>query len=66
MLSANQKAVFVLWTNEEGALQFYCRPAEEWTLEMFDKMQHYLARLCWDHTVSACMAHIPRYEETMV
>ena len=46
--------------------EHYFRPAEEWTLEMFDKMQHYLARLCWDHTVSACMAHIPRYEVTMV
>ena len=44
--------------------EHYFRPAEEWTLEMFDKMQHYLARLCWDHTVSACMAHIPRYKET--
>lgn len=32
---------------------------------MFDKMQHYLARLCWDNTVSACMAHIPRYKEIM-
>ena len=28
---------------------------------MFDKMQHYLARLCWDNTVATCMAHIPRY-----
>ena len=45
--------------------EHYCRPAEEWTLEMFDKMQHYLARLCWDNTVSACMAHIPRCEEIM-
>ena len=30
------------------------------TLRMFDKMQHWLARLCWDHTVSSCMATIPR------
>ena len=62
-MSANQKAVFVLGPMRR---EHYCRPAEEWTLEMFDKMQHYLARLCWDHTVSACMAHIPRYEETVV
>ena len=41
--------------------EYYCRPAEEWTLVMFDKMQHYLARLCWDNTVATCMAHIPRY-----
>ena len=42
-------------------MKYYCRPAEEWTLVMFDKMQHYLARLCWDNTVATCMAHIPRY-----
>ena len=38
---------------------------EEWTLVMFDKMQHYLARLCWDNTVATCMAHIPRYVQML-
>ena len=35
-----------------------CRSAEEWTVTMFDEIQHYLARLCWSWTVSTCMASI--------
>ena len=56
----------IVTANQSSILVYYCRPAEEWTLVMFDKMQHYLARLCWDNTVATCMAHIPRYMQMLI
>ena len=33
-----------------------CRPAKQWSSIMFDHMQHYLARLCWNDSVSTCIS----------
>ena len=42
-----------------------CRPVEDWAVSLFDEMQHYLARLCWASTVSACMRGQPRYQDLL-
>ena len=32
-----------------------CRPSKTWTKLILDHMQHYIARICWDAPVSACI-----------
>ena len=36
------------------------RPAWDWTVSVFDKLQHRLARLCWGRTVAACVDTMAR------
>ena len=42
-----------------------CHPVQEWLVTMFDEIQHYLARLCWSTTVSACVSTAPKYSRLL-
>ena len=42
-----------------------CQPVEDWAVRLFDEMQHYLARICWAHTVVTCMRGQPRYQDLL-
>ena len=42
-----------------------CRPVEDWAVTLFDEIQHFLARICWSHSVSACIRAKPRYQDLL-